>query len=305
MVNPNSVTTSSESTTLPSEPIAPPSAGPATALPKPYLTIRPTSGWIGVNLGDLWRFRDLLMQLALRDLKLRYKQTALGVIWVVLQPLMAAGIFTFVFGLVAKLPADGLPHFIFSFVGLLGWNLFAGTVGKISGSLVSNAHLISKVYFPRLILPLSNVPSVLVDFGVALAMCAILMAIYKIAPGWPLLLLPVWIATLLALAVGLGLITSSLSVRYRDVNYILPVFLQMAMYASPIAYGVSAVPEKWRTIYYLNPLAGVLEAIRWSLIGGTAPSPIGLCVTIAGAALLMLAGLLLFKRMEREFADVV
>lgn len=272
---------------------------------KPYLTITANSAPLGLDLPELWRFRDLVYQLALRDLKLRYKQTFLGVIWVVLQPLMAAGIFTFVFGVLAKLPTDGKPQFLVSFAGLLGWNLFAGSLTRISGCLTGNSHLISKVYFPRLVLPISAVPSVLVDFAVALGMCTVLLVVYAILPGWQVLLLPLWIATLVMLAMGIGLVTASLSVSYRDIQYILPVGLQMMLYASPVGYDTSAVPEHLRSWYYLNPLAGVIQAFRWSLLGGNAPSPLGLSITVASSAVFAVFGLWSFRRMERRFADVV
>ena len=223
---------------------------------RPHLTIQPTSGWAAINVRELWQFRDLLMSLAQRDVKLRYKQTALGVIWVVLQPLLAAGIFSFVFGKVAKLPSDGLPYFLFSYAGLLGWNLFNNTLSKCSTCLVGNSQLISKVFFPRLVLPLSTVPSSLIDFGVALAMMAVLMVFYRVPPTWAILLLPLWMAVLILLSLGIGLCTAALTVSYRDVQYILPVFLQILLYASPIAYALSAVPAHLRSVYLLNPLSG-------------------------------------------------
>ena len=178
--------------------------------PKPHLRIRPTNGWSALALRETWQFRDLLFSLAGRDLKLRYKQTALGVIWVVLQPLMAAGVFSFVFGKVAKLPSDGKPYFLFSFAGLLGWNLFNNTVAKTSACLTGNSQLISKVFFPRLVLPLSTVPSTMVDFGVSAAMMAVLMIVYGVAPSAALLLLPVWMILLLLLSLGIGLCVAAL-----------------------------------------------------------------------------------------------
>lgn len=272
---------------------------------KPHLTIKASSGWSPLNLAEAWHFRDLLFTLAGRDLKLRYKQTALGVIWVVLQPLMAAGIFSFVFGTVAKMPSDGEPYFLFSYAGLLGWNLFQNALSKSSTCLVGNAHLISKVYFPRLILPLSTVPAALVDFLVASGMMSVLMALYGKGLTWGLLLLPLWIGILLMLAVGIGLIASALSVSYRDVQYILPVFLQLLLYGSPIAYAVSAVPDKFRIWFYLNPLSGVLEAFRWSILGKGQLNWGPLAYAILVAAGLLLLGAFSFKSMERKFADVI
>jgi lipopolysaccharide transport system permease protein len=274
--------------------------------PTPYLRIRPSSGWAALNLRETWQFRDLLFTLAGRDLKLRYKQTALGVVWVVLQPLLAAGIFAFVFGKVAKLPSDGVPYFVFAFAGLLGWNLFSNILTKASGCLVGNAPLISKVFFPRLVLPLSTVPSVLVDFGIAAVLMAGLLVSHRIAPGWGLLLLPIWVALIAALALGVGLVTAALTVSYRDVQYILPVFTQMLLYASPVAYPASEVPAEWRSAYFLNPLAPLLEGFRWSLFGTTTPPPwgsVGYAAAVAAGVLLW--GAFAFKRMERRFADVI
>lgn len=269
------------------------------------LLIKPGSGWAALDLREVWQFRDLLFTLGSRDLKLRYKQTALGVIWVVVQPLMAAGIFTVVFGKIANLSSDGIPYFLFAFVGQLGWGLFANTVGKTSGCLVGNGHLISKVYFPRLILPLSSLPSTFVDSGIAAAMLVGLMFYYHTFPGLGILLLPVWIAILLAMSMGIGLITSALTVSYRDVGYILPVFLQMLMYASPVAYGVSNVPASIKPYYYANPLSPVLEGFRWSLLNTSAPAWQPVAYAAALSLFLLAVGAFSFKRMERKFADVV
>jgi lipopolysaccharide transport system permease protein len=293
---------------------APPSAEPPAArgaaafAPPPegaLLVIRPRSGWSALALAEVWQFRDLLFSLASRDLKLRYKQTALGVIWVVLQPLMAAGILTVVFGKIAKLPSDGLPYFVFTFVGQLGWSLFSNTLTKTSGCLVGNSHLISKVYFPRLILPLSSLPSTFVDFGVSAAMLVGLLFVYQIVPSWPLVLLPLWVAILLGISMGIGLISSALTVTYRDVQYILPVFTQLLMYASPVAYGASAVPASIKPFYYLNPLSPVLEGFRWSLLNSSEPDWRYVGYSAAIAAVLLVAGAFAFKRMERRFADIV
>ena len=269
------------------------------------LVIQPGSGWTAINLRELRQFRDLLFTLAGRDLRLRYKQTALGVVWVILQPLLAAGIFSFVFGRVARLPSDGLSYFVFSYAGLLGWNLFSGTLNKVSGSLVGNAHLISKVFFPRLILPLSAVPSVLVDFGVAAAMMIVLLFTHGIPMGWGLLFLPVWIGMLLALATGIGLWSASLMVSYRDIGYVLPVALQLLLYASPVAYPASAVPASLQAAYQCNPLVPVLEAFRWSLLGRGELNGWALAWAAAFTGSVFLVGVFSFKRMERTFADVI
>jgi lipopolysaccharide transport system permease protein len=275
------------------------------ATSKPYITIRPSSGWQAINLRELWQFRDLLLAFAQRDVKLRYRQTALGVVWVILQPLLAAGIFSFVFGKVAKLPSDGLPYFVFSYAGLLGWNAFSATLTKVSGCLLQNSNLVSKVYFPRMVLPLSTVFSTLIDFGVAFAMMAVMMAIYHVALTPGILLLPVWLALLVMLALGCGLYAAALTVSYRDVQYMLPVLTQLLLYAAPVAYAISKVPEHLRAIYLLNPIAGLIMAFRWSLLGtgrlDAGATAYAVLVTIAVFA----GGAFSFKKMERKFADVI
>lgn len=277
----------------------------AAAQRQPYITLRPQSGWVPLNIRELWLGRDLLLTLAMRDLKLRYKQTALGVLWVVFQPLLAAGIFSFVFGKVAKLPSDGVPYILFSFAGLLGWNLFNNTVSKCSTSLISNAQLISKAFFPRLLLPLSTVLSVLVDFSVAAGLMAVLLATHGVWPGWEILLLPIFMLMVLLFSTGLGLGAAALAVEYRDIPHTIPVILQILLYASPIAYSVSAVPEHLRSVYLLNPLSAPLEAFRASLLHTQWPSAGSLVYASVVATLVFLGGLFAFRRMEKRFADII
>lgn len=272
--------------------------------------MRPSRGWSALNLHELWAFRDLLFSLAGRDLKLRYKQTALGVIWVVLQPLLAAGVFSFVFGTVAGMPSGGVPYFPFAFAGLLGWNFFNNVLTKVGACLVSNSQLISKVFFPRLILPLSSVGSGLVDFGVTAVMMVVLLAIYRIVPGWGLLLFPVAMLIVTAIGLGVGLWTAALAVSYRDIQYILPVALNILLYATPVAYPLEKVLEKvppgWRGVYFfLNPLASPLATMKASLLGTPMPAFGPLAVSGVTAALLLAGGTFAFKRMERSFADVI
>jgi len=276
---------------------------------EPLLTIRPPSGWVAINLREIWRFRDLLFTLAGRDLKLRYKQTALGVIWVVLQPLLAAGVFSFVFGKMAGLPSEGLPYFIFSFASMLGWNLFNSVLTRSSTCLVGNANLISKVFFPRLVLPMSTMGAALVDFAVALAMLAVLMPIYHVAPSWGLLVLPFWMLVLLMLALGIGLFTAALNVSYRDVQYILPVMVNLLQFLSPIAYSTERIAKasalvQW--LYYLNPLAAVIVEFRRATFGTTAvPPQWAVIYSIAASVAVLWIGAVAFKQMERKFADVI
>jgi lipopolysaccharide transport system permease protein len=272
---------------------------------QPTTVIVPSTGWSALNLKQLWPYRDLLWTLAGRDIKLRYRQTALGVIWVILQPLIAAGIFSFVFGTVAKLPSDGLPYIVFSYAGLLIWNAFSNTILKASTVLVGNAGLVSKVFFPRLVLPLSILPSVVLDFLVALGMMAVLMAIYHVVPTVGILLLPVWLFFTFLLAIGIGLFMSALMVSYRDVQFVLPVFIQMLLYGSPVAYAVSAVPERLRLFYFLNPVSGLIEAFRWSILGRGELNISYLFYSIVIAILTFVGGAFAFKKMERKFADVI
>lgn len=275
---------------------------------RPTVVIRPETGWQAVDLRELWQFRDLLYTLGMRDITLRYRQTALGVLWVILQPLLAAGIFSFVFGRVARLPSDGIPYFVFSFAGLLGWNAFSNTLTKASGSLLGNTNLVQKVYFPRMILPIATVFSSLVDFVVALGMMVVLLFTNHIHLHAGLLMLPVWLLLSLLLAVGFGLILSALTVSYRDVQYTLPVLIQFALYASPVAYSLNVlhkVPASLRTLYYLNPMVGVLEGFRWSLLGLHAmPWGAAAYSALCGGAVFVI-GAFAFKKMERKFADVI
>ena len=279
---------------------------PAGSAPRhPYLTIKPAKGWVAVDVKEVWQFRDLLFALASRDLKLRYKQTALGVVWVVLQPLITAAIMCFVFGKIAHISTDGIPYFIFFYAGQSMWSLFNSTLTKVGNSLVGNAHLISKVFFPRLILPLSSLPSTLVDFGISIAVLAVLMVINGVVPGWGLVLLPVWILLLLISATGIGLICTSLMVSYRDVAYMLPFVLQILLYATPIVYPLSAVPEKLRIWSGINPLSSVFEAFRWSIFGRGTVDPLQLTYAAVASVAVLLFGVFSFKRMEQKFADVI
>jgi len=272
------------------------------AAPRRVPTIlRHTRGWAALKLGELWHFRDLLFTLAGRDLKLRYKQTLLGAVWVVLQPLAAAGIFNFVFGTIAGMKTS----FVATFAGVTAWNLFASTLTRASNCLVGNANLISKVYFPRLILPLSSVPSALVDFVVAMVMMVVLLALRGVMPGWELLLLPMWMALLLMLSLGVGLVAASLMVAYRDVAYVLPVVVQLLMFGSPVAYSAARVPEKWQMWYAMNPLSPLLEGFRWSLMGEGGLRWYFAAYSAAMAVAAIVVGAFAFKRMERRFADVI
>ncbi len=269
------------------------------------LRLAPGHRNVGRELAETWQARDLLYTFADRDLRLRYRQTALGVVWVVLQPLIAAGIFTFVFGTVAHMSSEGKPYMLFTFAALTGWNLFSGILTRTAGCLVGNAHLVSRIFFPRLILPLSVMPAAMVDFIVSLGMFAALLMIYHVAPTLALLTLPFWMLLLAAGAFGTGLVAASLMVQYRDVQFVLPVATQLVLYASPVAYAASRVPEKWHTLYFLNPLVAAIEGLRWSLLGTEAPSIGSVAYSSAVAIVAVIFGVIVFRRMERGFADVI
>lgn len=274
---------------------------------KPYLVIRPAAGWAALDLRELWQFRDLVVTLAGRDVKLRYRQTALGIAWVVLQPLVGAAAFTLVFGVLAKLPTN----FLIAYAGMLGWTAFSTTISKGSTSLVGNAHLVSKVYFPRMAMPLSTVLSTLIDFGVGLIVMFVLMLAYHAAPGARLALLPIWLFLLLSLGTGIALFASALTVSYRDVQYVIPVMVQVLQYISPVGYrvanpdGTRTVPQWLLPYYMLNPLAGLIEAFRWSLLGDEPVHWMYVGYAAVVSILMLLLGATAFKRMERKFADVI
>jgi len=273
----------------------------------PLRTLRPTTGWVAIDLHELVEFKDLILEFARRDIKLRYRQTMLGITWVVLQPIVAAGVLNFAFGIVAGARPRGPSYFLFTFAGLLAWNLFNMTLSKTSLSLVGNSYLISKVYFPRLALPISGTLSTLLDFTVALCVLFVMQVFYGVGPEWQLLLLPVWIAMVLSLALGVGLIAAALSVQYRDIQHILPILIPFMLYASPVAYDVTQIPERYQRLFYLvNPLAAPIVAFRASLLPTSPMPPLPYLVwsaVVAGG--LFVVGAAVFKRTERRFADVV
>jgi lipopolysaccharide transport system permease protein len=254
---------------------------------------------------ELWDAREVLYRFGIRDIVLRYRQTAIGVAWVVLQPLASAGIFSIVFGSVAKLPSGGVPYFLFSFAGMLAWNAFNSVVSRSSASLVANQALVSKVFFPRLLVPLSSVISVLIDFAVAFVMYVVLLFLYGVNPGWPVLLTPVWLLITLLFACGIGVAASAITVKYRDVTYLLPWVLQILLYATPIAYSLSAVPANLRWLFELNPLTWLLQTVRWSALGQPIPPTWQLIALPVSAIIVFLGGVLIFQRYERGFADVI
>jgi len=271
----------------------------------PIIQIQPTKGWASLQLRALWEYRELLYFLAWRDIKVRYKQTVLGAAWAIIQPVTTMLIFTIIFGRLARIPSDNIPYPIFSFCALLPWNYFATAFSRSSGSLVNNAHLISKVYFPRLVIPISSLLSGLLDFAIAFLFLIGMMFYYHIVPTISILWLPVFMLMAIATALGVGLWLGALDVLYRDIGYLVPFLSQIWMYATPVVYPSSLIPEKWRLIYGLNPMAGVVEGFRWALIGrGTKPGPM-LLVSAFVTIILLVSGAFYFRRMEKTFADII
>lgn len=257
------------------------------------------------GLRELWAYRDLLYFLTWRDVKIRYKQAALGVGWAVIQPLMTMVIFSVIFGQLANLPSDGIPYPVFSFAALLPWQLFSGALTRAGTSLVGSSNLITKVYFPRLVIPLSAVLGGMVDFSISFLVLLGLMAHFGIGLTAAALTLPLFVLLSLVTALAVGLWLSALNVQYRDVQHIIPFLVQAWMYASPVAYAISLIPSgKWRILYGLNPMAGVIQGFRWALLG-TAPPDALMAVSSVTVLVLLLGGLLYFRRMEERFADVV
>ncbi|MEA3349632.1 MAG: ABC transporter permease [Chloroflexota bacterium] len=273
--------------------------------PKWHIRIERSNGWSALNIKELWTFRDLFLILAGRDIKLRYKQTFLGVAWVILQPLLTSGIFSIIFGVLADLPSDNTPYFVFAFAGSLPWTLFASSLQRAGGSLVAGRGMISKVYFPRIILPIAGSAAVLVDFVVGLGIMVVLLFLFQIPLTLNLLILPVLILINLLIAIGVSLWISAFSVHYRDFIYALPFLIQAWMYASPIAYSTSLIPEQWQFIYAINPMAGVIDAFRWALLGKGEFPIISLGVAFAMGLIIFLMGAYVFRRIERSFADVI
>ena len=255
---------------------------------------------------DLFRYRELFYFLAWRDVLVRYKQTVIGVLWAVLRPLLTMLVFTFVFSRIAKLPAEGVPYPVMVFAAMLPWQLFATSLSEGSGSLINNANLISKVYFPRLIVPASAVIVSFVDFAISMVLLGILMAIYGVWSGSTILLLPVFTILALLASAGAGIWLAALNVKYRDFRYVVPFIVQFGLYLSPVGFSSSVVPEKWRLLYSLNPMVGVIDGFRWSINGGNTAFPSqSLVVSLGVVTILLATGIWYFRKTERTFADVI
>jgi len=271
----------------------------------PTLRISPPSRWTSLEFRELWEYRELLYFLIWRDVKVRYKQTALGAAWAVIQPFFMMVVFSLFFGLLAKVPSDGIPYPVFTFCALLPWQLFANALTESSNSLVGNQNLITKVYFPRLVVPISAVLGGLVDFVIAFVILLGMMLYYGIVPGWAIVTLPGFILLAVLTALGVGLWLSALNVQYRDVRYTIGFLVQLWLFLTPVAYPSSIVPEKWRPLYGLNPMAGVVEGFRWALLGKSQPPGAMLWVSVAVVIVILFGGLYYFRRMEQQFADIV
>jgi lipopolysaccharide transport system permease protein len=266
--------------------------------------IEPQRGWRNLNLRELWAYRELLLVLTQRDIKVRYKQTVLGVTWAVIQPLLTMILFSIVFGRLAQMPSDGLPYPVFVYAGLLPWMFFASALSSSGNSLVGSQNLVSKVYFPRLIIPLSSVGTGLVDFAISSVLLLILMFYYNIGWSINLVAVPFLIIAVIFIALGVGTLLSALTVTYRDFRYVLPFMVQFWMYATPVVYPASMFPEKWQWVLFLNPMAGLIEGFRSAFLG-QAFNWGGIGISMSVAAMILIMGLFYFEKMERRFADII
>lgn len=273
-------------------------------MPEKIIVIEPTKGWRSLKLHELWEFRDLFYYLAWRDIKVRYKQTFFGVAWAVLNPMAQMLIWAFLFGKIARFPSNGLPYILIALTGTLVWNYFSTIVTGCSNSVVNNANLISKIYFPRLIIPFSVILLGLVDFTVAFTVGIFIMMYYQVVPHLQLVVLPVFVLLATVSALGIGLWSSAVGVKYRDIGKLIPYLIQLCFFVTPVAYLGSVIPEKYQWVFYLNPIAGAIDGFRWSLLG----MPISwdrLAISSTAALAAFVYGIFYFKRMERTFADVI
>ena len=268
------------------------------------IVIRPSRGWVALGFRELWAYRELLYFLTWRDIKVRYKQTGLGAAWAILQPVLTMLVFSIFFGGLAKVPSDGVPYPLFTLTGLLPWQLFSYALTQSSSSVITNKNLISKVYFPRLLVPISAVLSGLVDFAIAFAVLLVMMFHYGVAPGWAVLIIPLAVLFTVVSALAVGLWLSALNVKYRDVQYAVPFMTQFWMFLTPIAYPSSLVPAKWRLLYGLNPMSGVVDSFRWALLGRTPSSTALVSISAVVVVVAFVGGLAYFRRVEKTFADL-
>jgi len=278
---------------------------PTDAIPLRHIKIRPARGWASLELGELWAFRDLLWILMMRDIKLRYKQTLLGVVWVVLQPLVSSLIFAVIFGRFAGLPSNGVPYLLFVFAAIMPWNLFSGALQRAGNSLIGDSKLISKVYFPRIMIPIASSAAVLVDFGVAFVFMIALLVVFGVPFTLNILALPVLLVITLIISFGVSMFFSALNVYYRDFMYALPFIVQVWMYATPVVYSANLVPAPLRPFFAVNPMVGVVDGFRWALLGVGEFPLIPLTLSVVIGIIVFLGSIAVFQRVERQFADVV
>lgn len=267
--------------------------------------LRPSSGLAALDLGALWTYRELVFFMIWRDIKVRYKQTLLGAAWAIIQPVLTMLVFNFVFGTVAKVPTDGIPYPIFSYTALLPWGLFTTALNNASRSLTANQNMVTKIYFPRLVLPLASVLGGLVDFAIALVILVFMMFYYRVTPTVAIWTLPLFLVLTIVSALGVALWLSAINVQYRDVNYVLPFLTQFWLFLTPVAYSAKIVSEKWQIVYSLNPMAGVVNGFRWALLGTNTGPNLNMAVSIGIALLFLISGLFYFRAMERTFADTI
>ena len=272
---------------------------------QPSIVIRPSSGRLGVGLRGVWEYRELLYFFVWRDVKVRYKQTVLGAGWAILQPFFTMVVFSIFFGRLANIGSEGLPYPVFSYAALLPWTYFANSLSACSDSLVGSATLITRAYFPRMLLPLSSVLGGLVDLAVASIVLVGMIVFYGISLSWSALLLPAFVFLAMGTALGVGMLLAAFNVRYRDVRYVLPFMTQLWLFATPVAYPISIVPERWQWLYGLNPMVGVVEGFRWALTGTESPSISAIVSSSVVVVVSLLGGAIYFSRTERTFADVV
>lgn len=272
--------------------------------PLPVIRIQPSKGWVSLQLKELWDYRELLYFFTVRDVKVRYKQTVFGAAWAILQPMMTMVVFSLFFGNLAGVPSDGIPYPIFSYAALVPWTFFANSLTMTSNSMVTNSNLIKKVYFPRFVIPIASVGGGLVDFCLAFLILLGMMFYYGITPTFNLLWAPLFLLLSITTSLGVGLWLSAMNVQFRDIRYTVPFLVQFWMFASPVAYASSMLSEPWKSVYGLNPMAGVIEGFRWSLVGTNQPGSI-IWVSSTVSLLVLITGALYFRRMEKSFADVV
>lgn len=272
---------------------------------RPLKIIKKRSGLVAIDFRELWKYRELFWFLAMRDVLVRYKQTAIGIAWAILQPLFTMVIFSLIFGRLAKLPSGGVPYPILIFAALLPWQFFAHSMSASGRSVVGSTSIITKIYFPRLVIPVSAVISGMIDFCISFLILAGMMFWYRLVPNFNIIYLPFFVLFAFIAALSVGLWLSALNVEFRDVFYIVPFLVQAGQYISPVAYSSSVIPEKWKLVYSLNPMAGVIDGFRWSILGTTAPNWLGICISGISVMIILISGLFYFRKMEKTFADII